>query len=790
MLLKQKLFVFPTSRSIRSFISKEKESNKLLPFTLTIDDFFKKSVVLKGKKYIDEEQRVLFLNESIKNIDISKIGISNNFTKFLKQSDYIYRFFLELASEKVDIGEIKTFDTYDYYYEHLEILTEIKKKYLEILEKNSCVDKINFLEYYEINEKFLKKFDEIEFLFEGYFTKLEYEIIENISKKIDLNIKFYSNEYNQKSLEIFKSSLKDEFDIGFKYCINLSKNIVIEKEPLLNTLENLDIKAFNSRINQIAYIKSSIIKSVQDGVDPANIVLVLPDESFSSSIELFDNEKYFNYAMGRSIVNHKLYQTAYAINSYLNEDEIKNEKNLDFIKLDKKFIDTNIKSIWKKNCNIETFKFISDYVKSLEDNEEILEKYDEIIYKLNILLFSSSNEIVLKDIYKIFLQKISKVKLDDVNSGKVTVMGLLETRASSFDTVIICDFNENFIPKKSVKDKFLSTNIKQKTKLPTSFDREMLQKYYYKRLIESSKNVFISYINSDSNQISRFANELFSEKIDYSIYDNSYRHILYNNHNITHFEEDIIEHINLAKMEWSATSLKIFLQCKRKFYLQYILKVKEHTLSLKPKAFELGNIIHSILEKYYTISENQNELTYEKIEELFNEYRSTNAFLILDLEIWKKKLHDFYLYDLKRLEHRKIIGLEQPFNTLFDDIKIKGVIDRIDQNNDFYELIDYKTSSALKVDTLKNYEKSNDFQLEFYYLAMSEHLKTDKINAYYYDLSNTKLIEEIALDKKLELLVEKFNEIKELSKDKISFAKCEEKSVCQFCPYVVICDRE
>ena len=30
-----------------------------------------------------------------------------------------------------------------------------------------------------------------------------------------------------------------------------------------------------------------------------------------------------------------------------------------------------------------------------------------------------------------------------------------------------------------------------------------------------------------------------------------------------------------------------------------ILKINEHTISLKPKAYELGEIIHSILEDYY-----------------------------------------------------------------------------------------------------------------------------------------------------------------------------------------------
>ena len=91
----------------------------------------------------------------------------------------------------------------------------------------------------------------------------------------------------------------------------------------------------------------------------------------------------------------------------------------------------------------------------------LIEKYDELLYKLNIILFSTENAILLKDVYKIFLQKLVKLTLDDVNSGKITVLGLLETRAVEFEVVIICDFNESFIPKISVKDKFLSKKQKQ-----------------------------------------------------------------------------------------------------------------------------------------------------------------------------------------------------------------------------------------------------------------------------------------------------------------------------------------
>lgn len=783
MLFKKKLLVFPTSRAIRDYISKQKSNNTLLPFILTIDEFLKKSISLSNLKYCEEEHRVLFLNEAIKNIDIKKLGISDNFTKFLKQSDYIYRFFLELASEKVEIKEIQNVDTYDFYLEHLEILKAIKKKYIEILENNSYVDKINLDKHYEINENFLDKFQDIELHFEGYFTKVEFEIVEKISQKIDTKIIFYSNSYNQKSLEVFKN-LNINLKIDYKYKIDLTNKIIIDEEEIKSLLESYEIKGFSSRLNQIAYIKSCIEKSVLNGVNPKDIALVLPDESFVSSIELFDDERYFNYAMGKSIKNKELYQISNAIYLYLSEDEEKNISNISYLKIDKEFIDKSIKPFWNKVTNKELFVSITDFIKQKEKNIELIEKYDELLYKLNITLFSNENKILLKDVYKIFLQKLSSITLDDINSGKITVLGLLETRAVSFDTIVICDFNESYIPKISVKDKFLSTRLKQLANLPTQFDRESLQKYYYKRLVSSSKNVFISYVNSETNQISRFANELFEKNIATDTNDSFYKHILYDNHKISYFDEDIISKIDLTKFIWSATSFKNFLECKRRFYLQYILKINEHTISLKPKGYELGDIIHSILEDYYS-KDNKNS-----IEELFLKYKSSNPFLTLDLEVWKKKLLNFYEFDKQRLINREIIMIEKEFNCSFNNINIKGIIDRVDKFEDNYEVIDYKTSSTLSVDTLKTYEKSVDFQLEFYYIALQQLFKNSNIKAFYYDLNECLLKEEIAIQEKLELLSSKFDELKELSKNEINFLKCEDKSNCLYCAYKIICNRE
>ena len=71
-------------------------------------------------------------------------------------------------------------------------------------------------------------------------------------------------------------------------------------------------------------------------------------------------------------------------------------------------------------------------------------------------------------------------------------------------------------------------------------------------------------------QISRFADELFKDKIDTQTKDKEYKEILYKNKNINHFDEEIIYDIDLSKQEWSATSLKKYLECKRKYYLELL----------------------------------------------------------------------------------------------------------------------------------------------------------------------------------------------------------------------------
>ena len=780
------LIVYPSSRAIRETI-KQNKNKQFLPSYLTIDEFLNKSIKLNGKKYLDEESRFLYLKEALEKINIEKLGLSKDFFTLLKDSNYLFRFFGEVSSEKIDINLLEEFDTYEFFNEHIQVLKEIYEQYKKILDKNKAVDKINLKDNYHINEKFIKRFESIKIYYEGYFTKYEFDLINEISSLTEVIIEFTALKYNNKSLAYF---LKEgfEFKNGNSYEIDLSKKTIISSKEYNSICKDINIASFLNPINQIAYIKKAITESIEKGVEASKIVLIVPDESVIDTLQLFDVEKYFNYAMGKSVKNTVFYKMLLSAYNFLNEnDELKYQDGIVFYGLDKDFLEEYRKKFLKITSKDDIESFF-EYLFTINCLNELKEKVNELLYKFEYLVFKQNESLSLKQALKILLQNIAKLSLDDVNSGPITVMGLLESRAVSYETVIICDFNESKVPKKSIKDKFLSSKLKSFVNLPTSSDRENLQKYYYSKLINEAKKVYISYVNSQSDQISRFASDIFKDiKIDENPKDKLYSRILFKNTELKHFDEKIVETINLSKRVWSASSLKLFLECKRKFYLKYIAKIDEHIISLKPRAYELGNLIHKVLEKLY--KENSIlEINYEKIKEYLDTELLQNPFLILEKEVFLKKLDSFIKLEEKRFKKNiKVIGLEKDFLFEYDGIKLKGTIDRIDLLDDYYEVIDYKTSSNLKVDSKKSYENTSEFQLEFYYLACEKLYKTDKIKTFYYDLYKGSLVEEITLDEKLKLLDEILQGFK--TQKEVEFSKCEKTSTCQFCEYKTICNR-
>lgn len=782
-MLKNNLTVLPTSRAIRQFRTANLTKNSLLPKYISIGEFFQRVVLDKNnKKVCDKNLKILFLKDAIKNSQLNKLGLSHDFSTFIKQSEYLFRFFTELANEYVQFDTLLQYDTYTHYSDHIEVLKEIYKNYCDILEQNSYVDNITLPNSFIINQDYIEQFETINIYLEGYLSKFEQKIINEIAKINRLNITISLNEFNLKNKNIF--DCKEELSSGFEYTIDLTNQKIKKAKKLKSNTQNITISPVTSQIEQIAFIKYNISQMIQKGTDAQKIALLVPDEKFADMLELFDKENYFNFAMGRSIKNTKLVQTLKHISKLIVDYEPKDSEISKFLELDMKIFETIFKQNWKKQLTIELFNEIFTYLFSLtQNNEELYEKLETVKISLEVLLFvnNTTKQITLKEFIKLLQTQVSSITLDDTHGGKITVLGILETRLVEFEGVIVCDFNDDKVPRISIKDKFISSNLKELSNLPSTTDRENLQRYYYKRVFDKAKELSICFIQNESQVMSRFIMQLFNEYKNYLV-KKDYSSILFQTKQLQYTNKDIVLDIDLSLQSWSATALKTYLGCKRKYYLQYIANIKEHTISIKPQNFDIGNIIHNCLDDAFK----NNNINKSYINTYLSKESKNNPYLTLELELWKKRLEKFLELEKSREKQNiTIFKTELPFNLNYNGINIKGKIDRIDKHPDnTYEILDYKTSSSLKIDTPKNYEDSKDFQLEFYYLASRDKMIKD---VGYYDLYNTQVKKETLLEEKLKLLDIHF---KTLKTTQVNFTQTQNTNECQFCSYKTICGKD
>ncbi len=786
--MNNKLLVFPTSRAIREYIVAQQDKNTLLPKLITIDELFKNSIFLDNKKYIDENLRIIYLKESINQKQFDSLGLSSNLSDFFRQSDFIFRFLGELSHENIDIATLSTFDTYAHYIDHLDILKVIQKNYIDILDKHNLIDKLNLPCSYKINDTYVQSFESIEIYMEGYFSTFESTIIQQIAKLTNTIISFEYNIFNQKSIEQFSKNL--DIQLNYHYTINLSTNEILKEDSISSTIPTPKLSAFSSKIDQIGYIKYAIYDLVENqGISPEDIVVVTPDESFGKTLKLFDKEHYFNFAFGFDITSSNTYQFITSIERELNEREQQTKEKIQFLDIEASIIE-ELRKVWNKQFDIEFFEQFNNYIFEQENNNDIKQEYEKIVYSIIHLCKTNSLELKFKELFKIIIQKLSKVTLDDTQGGKITVMGILETRAIEFKGVIVCDFNDNIVPRKSTKDKFLSTHIKKLANLPTSQDRQNLQIYYYNKLFQNAKHLYISYVENDESTISRFSSTLFPNTKLSPPQDKNYRDILYIDTKIENLDDEvIIDNIDLSTKSWSASSLKRYLECKRKYYYHDILKIKEHHFSFKPQNFEIGTLLHDILERIYLKNSaflNVQELYNVFLKELSQEKKG-NPYLTFEIELWKKKIKKFIENEIDRFNQGiKVDSCEKHFRTQYHGININGKIDRIDIHKDGkVDILDYKTSRSLSISSEKNYDKSVDFQLEFYYLALEENYQINEVA--YYDLNNGKVKPEIALEQKLLRLEEIFESLKT---SQVNFEKCDNKPICSICTYNTICKKD
>ena len=751
---------------------------------MRMDEFEQRAILVENKIQVDPLQRILLLQKAATFDTFEDLKLDLSLVRFFTKSDALFKFFEELSTEDVSFEILAEADAYAEFGIHLEILERLLENYHSLLGSQGYTDKAFVPQNYRLNEDFLRTYESIEIHLEGYLSHFELKLLEDISKHVPLSIHYSTSKFNvkmQERFEILGVKLPNNKHIHF----SLSDKKILQIENNENLLD-ANVYAVEEREEQIAIAFREIEKMVRNGMNPEKIVLILPDESFKEHLTLFDTHNNLNFAMGYDYSNGRIYKSLEAFYRYWQSRDDESKKLLERYGF-------NVEEIKKipAGKKTEVSIFFSEIDKlGLHDsplvNIEKKEKFNERVQEkyLHFIKVLESEELSLKEWLFLWLKSLSKVTMDDVRGGLVTVMGVLETRGVSFDGVVIVDFNEGVVPATSSKDQFLNSQVRAFAKLPTKNDREALQKQYYKRLLEQANQASIIYSTSDNKLPSKFLYELGLEKAQQT---QAQFDLLYNQPSQINVEEDpVVEYFDAGSITWSASRLKTFLDCKRKYYYRYIKKLQ----AKQEEELNEGAFLHSLLDHLHREADSfaSKEEMQKNIDILLDNLLpfddSQTAYKKL---LWKSKLKGFVESQIVHFKAKwKVVECEKEFQGEISGLKFKGRIDRIDQNATHTLVLDYKSGSTKEAQKTRNVESLNDLQMSIYHQMLKE--KYQNINLAFVKLFENGEIEEItALEEKNERLLNVIVELKQTKSFLVD--KTEDLQKCKYCEFALICER-
>ena len=767
-----RLFLYPTSRAVREAKKDYGDREGFLPQMMRIDEFEKRAVLVEGLSLVDRAERVLILREAVESIEAETLHIDKALMRFLTDSEAFFRFFEELGVESVSMERLAQADAYAEFVEHISLLERLRERYRFLLHERGLIDKEEIPERYALNIAYIASFDEIVLEAEGFFTRFEMTLYTEIAEYVPFFVRMRTHRFMKKMTERFAYE-----GIALPYeaetVVSLGEKRVVSAKEKPVRIEAKTI-AVEERLEQAAAIMVEVDAMVREGIAPESIAVVLPDERFAEILRRFDRAGNFNFAMGIELTRFAYFRAL--------------ERMLDVLK----------NPLGKADAPPEAFGVIEGWRETL------------LIGKTDIARFFTAVETVLpvppkqavekiaalKERYErvfegyvldstewlaIWRQALSEVTLDDIGGGKVTVMGVLETRAVAFEGVVVADFNEAYVPARSSKERFLNTQVRRFAGLPTKEDREALQKHYYVRLLEKARKATIVYATSDARLPSRFLYELGLSEGKRRRYGFD---ILYPSLPVTRsMEGDPKVAFEASATVWSASRLKTFLECRRKYFYKYVAKVKPLPLE---EPLE-GSVIHAVLQRVHSEPIESETQFYKRLNEAFAlvlppetpHYRYKTA-------LWRELLRGYARTQTAHFaEGWQVAAREEAFACEIAGLRFEGRIDRIDTKEERRLLIDYKTGNVQKPTKTFDPEKVTDYQMAIY--ALAKGIEEESAPVYCKVFEGGEFVPVGHLDEHIEALRVRLEEIKSMRY--LEATRCEEEQRCRYCDYALLCGR-
>ncbi|WP_387303857.1 ATP-dependent deoxyribonuclease AddB [Helicobacter pylori] len=756
---KTPLFVFSSTRRLKHFYLEQGEG--FLPSAMSMGSFFEQAFYIPNKKKIPKNVRQILMIDTIKAIAKEKKSIleglllfENSFLGYLESTSFLFDLFDELSSACIKLNKLSSKDIYLDYEKHLEVLEMIYDRYIKKLEGLGFYDKI-MQEKPAILKEFFEHFSSIEWHLDGFMSVFERQCLLEVAELVPITLHLSCDKYNQKFLEFLNLKLETDCDysIDFKTQKILSQTFNDQKiEPKLY--------ANSSYLKQSALVLQTIEEYLQKDNDPNKMAIITPNADFLPFLKLLDKNNNLNFAMGLGAKNSPYYT--------------------ELVKILEDLQTSGFDLSASPLLDLENLTLPLLEQQSSKEKAPLKEAHSQIMHQYHLLKDTLKNY-SLKDLLHLYLQEFeANFRLDDSSGGKIRVMDTLETRGMQFDKIVIVDFNETCVPSLKDCDLFLNSALRKSLNLPTLFDKKNLQKHYYYQLFKNSKEITLSYIESETSKVSNMLLEL-----DLHIEPIKDAYTLFAPTPLKDYQEEEIKAAIPKDFSFSASSLNAFLTCKRRFYYHYMKHFKESPKDESNSA--VGSLLHELLKEAYEKDKNPYALE-ERLVQLLKTRENIAPKERLDTLIALKKIQAFYVKEKERFNTKiKILDLEKSFETIIQGVVFKGRIDRIDKTADNEMiLLDYKFRGGLS--PIEIAQISTDYQMAIYAFALKNLGYKGPIKAFFYDLRKGELLEEegLILQAKMDHL--EFSLIPKLKQEMV-FEKTLEVKDCEYCSFKDMCNR-
>ncbi|PWS27653.1 ATP-dependent nuclease subunit B [Pedobacter yonginense] len=357
-----------------------------------------------------------------------------------------------------------------------------------------------------------------------------------------------------------------------------------------------------------------------------------------------------------------------------------------------------------------------------------------------------NKEIELSFVFSLIQKSLAEVAVPlegDPLSG-IQIMGLLESRNLNFDRVVILGLNEGIVPQATTATTFIPDSLRRVYGLPVLENQDAISAYMFYRLIQRAQKLNFVYNSltdeSNSGEPSRFIKQLEYE----SGFTFSHQELQLAVKTELKREEIVVksEKVKAVLNKYlsgqkylSASALTTYISNPIDFFYKYIAGIEEpKEVEETVEANKVGLILHYAMEQFYEqLRLESPEITAERIQEKRKDITSLILEGFADCMYADKKAHnEIRMAQVKQMAETlklngmekivfaivneyiniilkqdtqdapfTLIGLEQKGNIGFQfeangvqqQVKLYGIIDRVDLKNGIYRIVDYKTGS-------------------------------------------------------------------------------------------------